>query len=362
MNKIRISLFAALLGIVCLTASAQNNKAEYQPYPYYFLQLQGGVNKVFSPGSKFTPTASLGVGGMFSPILGARLHFNGYETKNGFGDNDAAYKFRYLTTDADLMLNVVNIFCKQKRHAIDLYILGGVGLSYAWNRSEYASLVVPTENILSHNLRAGVLIDANVSKHWSIGLEADVNALDDRFNSKRNGCMDWLFTGQLSLTYKFGFKKASKPVVAPVTTSRDYDTQEKSAATINATAKSAHAAETIKPAAPTPAPVAVQPVNETCYYEIRETSAASQASIINKVAGWAKQNPDRIITVEGYADKGTGSAAVNQRYALQRANNVAKALQTQGIPESRIKVVSYGDTVQPFADNDKNRCVIIVGK
>lgn len=358
MKKIKLTITAALLSVCFLTASAQ--KAEYQPYPYYFLQLQGGVNKVFSPGSKFNPTVSLGVGGMFSPILGARLHFNGYETKNGFADNDATYKFRYLTGDADLMLNVVNIFSKQKKHVIDLYIIGGVGLSYAWNRSEYASLVAPTENILSHNLRAGMLVDANLSKHWSIGLEADVNALDDRFNSKRNGCMDWLFTGQLSLTYKFGFKKESKPVAAPVTTNRDYDTQNKSVAAIPATVKPARATEAIKPAAP--APVAVQPVNETCYYEIRETSVGSQASIISKVAEWSKQHPDRIITVEGYADKGTGSAAVNQRYAQQRANNVAKALQTQGVPESRIKVVSYGDTVQPFAENDKNRCVIIVSK
>ena len=359
MNKLKFTILAAFLGMVCLTASAQNSKAEYQPYPYYFLQLQGGVNKVFSPGSKFNPTASFGFGGMFSPVLGARLHFNGYETKNGFDDIDDTYKFRYLTSDVDLMLNVVNIFCKQKRHPIDLYILGGVGLSYAWNRSEYAKLAGPTENILSHNLRAGMLIDANVSKHWSIGLEADVNALDDRFNSKRNGCMDWLFTGQLSLTYKFGFKKASKPVVAPVTTSRDYDTQPKSAAIVNAPAKSTHAAETVKAVAPTPAPITV---NETCYYEIRETSAGSQASIVSKVAQWASQNPDKTITVEGYADKGTGTTAVNQRYAKQRAENVAKALKAQGIPESRIKVVSYGDTVQPFADNDKNRCVIIVGK
>ena len=366
MNKTRTIILPFLLTLACAVASAQeqtsDNKKDYKPYPYYFFQLQGGVNKVFSPGSKLYPTGSFGFGGMFTPVLGARLHFNGYETKNGFADNDNTYKFRYITSDVDLMLNIVNIFSRKRSHAIDLYLIGGVGMSYAWNRSDYGRLVGPTEDVVSHNLRAGLLIDANVSKHWSIGLEGNVNALEDRFNSKLNGCMDWLFTGQLSVTYKFGFKqKAAPPVAAPVTTERNYNATAKDANLTAAATRPVQATETAKAVEKAPAPVVV-PVNETMFYRIRETGVADKEAVISKVADWCRQNPAKTVCVQGYADKGTGTAEVNERYARLRAENVAKALKAKGVPESQIQVVSHGDTVQPYSENDKNRCVIIVGK
>ena len=107
---------------------------------------------------------------------------------------------------------------------------------------------------------------------------------------------------------------------------------------------------------------AVVPVDETLFYRLRETSAANNAAVISKVAEWCKQHPDLSVSVQGYADRGTGTPAVNERYAKLRADNVVKALRSKGVAESQIKVASYGDTVQPFADNDKNRCVIIVSK
>jgi hypothetical protein len=37
-------------------------------------------------------------------------------------------------------------------------------------------------------------------------------------------------------------------------------------------------------------------------------------------------------------------------------------LKKKGVPAGQIKSAAYGDTVQPFSENDKNRCVIIEGK
>ena len=372
MRKLKTILASALMLVGALTATAQNKAADdeaqalgYKPQPYWFIQVQGGVNKIFSPESKWNPTFSLGVGRMFSPVVGARLHFNGYETKNGFSTNCNTYKFKYLTSDLDLMLNVVNMFSKKNRHLIDVYLIGGIGLTYAWDNKEFCTFPgatcdisnawgpnkSPRHSLLSHNLRVGLMADVNIAKHWSVGAEVDLNSLDDRFNSKYNNSDDWMLTAQLSVTYKFGFGKPAKPVAAPVTTTRDYDTQNKSAVIANATPKAVQAAEI------------VEPINETLFYAIRETdNAANKEAVINKVAQWCKKYPNKTVTVDGYADKGTGNEKVNNGYAQQRAENVAKALKAKGVPESQIKVASHGDTVQPFADNDKNRCVIIVGK
>ena len=50
------------------------------------------------------------------------------------------------------------------------------------------------------------------------------------------------------------------------------------------------------------------------------------------------------------------------KYSQQRVDNVVNSLKSKGIPANQIESKAYGDTVQPFAENDKNRCVIIEGK
>ena len=84
---------------------------------------------------------------------------------------------------------------------------------------------------------------------------------------------------------------------------------------------------------------------------------------IKKVADLMKTSDDAQFTVTGYADKGTGSAKKNKKYAQKRADDVAKKLVEQyGLDAGRLKTDSKGDAVQPFEENDKNRCVIITGE
>ena len=104
-----------------------------------------------------------------------------------------------------------------------------------------------------------------------------------------------------------------------------------------------------------------EPLKETLYYDIRGAEINPE-SVINKAAAWGKEYPNKKIVVSGYADKGTGNAKVNMEYSQQRVDNVVNSLKSKGIPANQIESKAYGDTVQPFAENDKNRCVIIEGK
>ncbi len=381
MRNLKSIIATAMLGLVSLTATAQNPEAiaeaqalGYKPQPYTFIQVQGGINKVFSPGSKLNPTFSLGVGYMFSNIMGARLHFNGYETKNGLNSIDAKYKFKYVAGDIDVLINIFNIFKANNHRLIDLYLVGGVGINYAWGNNDFASIVSDNRSavtagtanaigedisnawgpqttrsyLISHNLRVGALVDFNLSRHWSVGAEVDFNNVSDRFNSKYKNTNDWLFTAQLSITYRFGQKAPDKIVAAPVAAVADYNSDRSNMEKENAN-------QTIA--------IAAVPTNETLFYRINVSDLDSEKKvIIKKVAEWCKQNPDKIVTIDGYADKQTGTSEYNQELARKRAETVAKELQAQGIPASQMKVDSHGDTIQPFPENDKNRCVIIVGK
>ena len=80
------------------------------------------------------------------------------------------------------------------------------------------------------------------------------------------------------------------------------------------------------------------------------------------MAEWCKKYPSKKISINGYADKGTGNAKVNAKFAQERAEKAAKGLQDRGIAADRMLVNSFGDTVQPFSENDRNRCVIIIGE
>ncbi|MBQ0022842.1 MAG: OmpA family protein [Prevotellaceae bacterium] len=362
----------------------------YKPYPYGFIQIQGGMGTTLTDVSCFKllePTYSIGGGYMFSPIIGTRLHVNGFKSKGGFdtmnqyydgittwnesdGTYDVSgspikYKFNYINTNADLMLNVLNIFSQKVKRSFDIYLIGGIGLNYAWHNDEFESITskysvgsdisnawgdkqTPRKSLLSHNLRLGLLADVNVAKNWSIGAEVDFNSLDDRFNSKYKDADDWMLTASLSVTYKFGFKKPCAPAPAPVIIQKEPEpvvVPEKKP----------------EPVVEKPVPVVEEPLKETIFYAIRE-SDIDKESIMNKVVAWCKKYPNKTISVDGYADKGTGTPKLNIGYAQQRAQKVADKLKSMGVPASQMTVKSYGDTVQPFAENDKNRCVIIEGK
>ncbi|MCM1313053.1 MAG: OmpA family protein [Bacteroides sp.] len=375
------TLVLATMTMVCgVSASAQcanSGCAEaeelgYKPYPYGFVQLQGGVGTTFTNVGMtdlISPTASVGVGAFFTPAVGARLHVNAWESKGGFKSIPDTYKFNYVNTNADLLLNLTNIISKKNNHLFNLILVGGIGLNYAWGNDDLDAILrakMPAEDVtnawgegttrsdlLSHNIRVGLLFDFNLAKHWNLGVEVDMNSLDDRFNSKFNNSDDWMLTAQLSLTYKFGHKKYSKPAPVPVEVAPVVRQPEE---------KPVETATVAKVEEPkTEVVVKDEPLEEAMYYAIRESDPNASA-VVKKVIEWGKKYPNKKILVSGYADKGTGTPAINKKYAQQRADKVADALKKGGIPASQLEVKSYGDTVQPFAENDKNRCVIVVGK
>ena len=348
---------------------AEAQELGYFPQPYGFVQLQAGAGTLFSPGKQYNPTFSLGLGYMFNPAIGLRLHANGYEAKNGFHSVDDTYKFKYVNTNLDLMVNLTNIINKTTNPFFNVYLVAGTGLAYAWDNDELHNILATgkvTENctnawgegttrqsLLSHNIRAGLLLDFNIAKNWSLGAEFDINNLSDRFNSKYDDACDWAATAQISLTYKFGHKKCEKPapvvVTEPVVEPEPVVVPEP---------------EPVVVPEPEPIPEPVvkeEPLREVVYFDIRQSNPFSDA-IVAKCKKWLEEYPGKNITVSGYADKGTGNAKLNMGYSKQRTESAVKALVKAGIPADRIDSAYYGDTVQPFAENDANRCVIIEGK
>lgn len=64
------------------------------------------------------------------------------------------------------------------------------------------------------------------------------------------------------------------------------------------------------------------------------------------------------LVVKGYADAQTGNPEYNMELSKKRAEVVKNKLIEYGATD--VKIEAYGDTVQPFANNDMNRVAIVV--
>ena len=363
MKKLFIFMVATLMTLS--TANAQDNE-KGKLKSYNFVEAQGGV-QFTSTDAKIDkllmPTAGFSIGRYFSPAVGLRLHVNGWQTKGGFDQLDQYYKFNYITTDADLLLNLTNLFSKRYNHALNLILVGGFGLTNAWNNDQLKAITAQHQDLntqlawdknrLSHNIRAGLRLETNVTKPLGLSLEVTANSLSDRFNSKANTSDDWMFTAMLGLSIRFGHKYAGPTYITKLIDVVDSVWVDEPTTIMVKEKKPVVKMEQKR-------------IEEVVFFNIRESEADAAQGIdqaIKKIADLMKTSDDANFTVTGYADKGTGNPKLNKMYALKRAQGVTdKLINEHGFDASRVKSDSKGDTVQPFEENDKNRCVIVTGE
>mgnify|MGYP003317458647 CR=1 FL=1 len=183
---------ALAFGVSTAVSAQEDDSRDYKPAPYMFFGLQGGAQTTFTNYDNLkliTPTYSFSFGSFFTPVVGARLHFNGYQNKGGYKDamSDFKYDYKYLTSDLDLMINLVTLFGQKDYYPVNLYLIGGIGLNYAWDNDDAFAMKTQLpmaweKNRFSHNARVGAMLDWNLNKHLSLNLEVDANSLSDRYN------------------------------------------------------------------------------------------------------------------------------------------------------------------------------------
>lgn len=363
MKKLLFMAAAALL-----TSSAVMAQSDCKKGPrlksYNYLELQGGAGWTLGDASidkLLMPVGAVSFGHYFSSAVGARLHASGLQSKGRFDDLNLDYKWNYITADADLLINLSSLFSCNDARPLNLIFVGGVGLVNSWKHDDLNAIVANNPTLaplawdnrhhFSHNLRAGLRLETNVTKPFGVSLEVDANSMNDRFNGKTDNSDDWMITGMIGVSYRFGHKYTKpRQVVRQVEEQVWVDVPD----TIVVKEQRSIVTEEQKK------------MEETIFFQIRQSDADKATGTdeaIKKVAELMKTSDDATFTVTGYADKGTGTAKLNRMYAQKRAEDVAKKLvEEHGLDASRLKTDSKGDTVQPFEENDKNRCVIITGE
>ena len=384
--KIKKIFMSCLLLAGVLTASAQEEypKTVYDHNPYWYIQLQGGAQYTLGEidfSDLLSPNVQVALGRQFSPVFGARLAVNAWQSKAGIeAGNTYKWNWKYVAPGVDLTFNLSNLFCGFNPNRIfNFSVFGGLGANIGWDNqvndiAAAAGALYPYTIAVdgaSENTayawdgtkvrlfgRAGVAADFKLSDAVSLGLEVNANTLSDRYNSKKANNWDWYFNALAGLKINLGKTYSTRTIEAP-------KVPEKVIERVIERVVEKPVPQTVEP---TRAVAEKKEVEETkfrrdIFYKVAGKTWIDKSEYhkVQEVADYMKEHPNCSVQITGYADRGTGNPKINNNLSQRRAQAVANMLQRNyGIKKDRIKVDYKGDTIQPFAVEIDNRVAIAI--
>ena len=373
MKKIVMSCLL-LAGVLSASAQEQYPKTVYDHNPYWYIQLQGGAQYTLGEidfKDLISPNVQVALGRQFTPVFGARLQANAWESRAGLGDNK--WKWKYVAPGIDLTFNLSNLFCGfNPNRVFNFSVFLGGGVNIGWDNKDgdikgiYSAAYPLTgnENVdyiwsgtkLRGFGRAGIAADFRLSDAVSLGLELNANTLGDRYNSKKAHNWDWYFNALAGIKINLGKTHTTRTIEAPKVPEKVIE-------------------KVIERVVEKPCPQVVEPTRSVAekkedkfrrdvFFMIRGTQVSkAEQSKVKEVADYLKANPNANVEVTGYADRGTGNPTINRNLSQRRAQAVFNMLtRTYGINKNRIKVDFKGDTIQPFAKDVDNRVTICIAE
>ena len=373
LNKV---LLSGVIALSCVSASAQEADKTVNVFtPHWYAQAQVGGQYTLGEigfGKLLSPNVQVGIGYNFNKVVGARFSLNTWQSKAGqnVAGNVYKWKWNYVAPMVDATFNLTNLFCEYNPdRLVEVGVFGGIGANIAWGNDEaadaqkailagagknLAEVQAPLENLWDGTktrfvARVGANVDFRVSDRVKLGVELSANTLSDKYNSKKAGNPDWYFNALVGVKVALGETHTTKVIPAPKPVEKIIE-------------------RIIEKPAPAPAPKVESKVVEEnfrrdIFFPIGNTNIAkSHRTKIAEIVEYMKENPDAKITLTGYADKGTGSAAFNDKIAARRALTVYNTLAAKGVAKSRMIKQSKGCRVQPFEENDMNRVTICIAK
>ena len=342
----------------------------------WFLGVNGGVNLFNgvvtngeSPFDHLTPSVSVFVGKWHTPGYGWRVAYNGWELK----PYENADNLSYMNFHFDAMFNLSNMLCGYNESRIWNFI-PYVGVGYAAIEMASESNDDDFQGSLTANY--GILNTFRVSKHWAINLELNGAFVRNGFGGPVGSSgYDNIWGAQLGVTYKFnnvGWEAApdtdallAMNAAALAELAAQLQAKESENSQLKqqlASAKNALVQAQNRIAVLEGEPKGIDAA-QSVFFAFNSSKIESKKEVINlqALADAAKATGVKL-SVIGYADSATGSAAYNQKLSEARANTVAEKLVELGVSRDQLVVEGRGgvDAEKPARLN--RRVIISIAK
>ena len=318
--------------------------------------LDNGDNYGLFAGDRTSWGGAIAVGKWFTPGLGLRTKLQAWNAKE-VGPTNPTQKFKYWTLNEHIMFNLSNLLC-------------GYNPTRVWNVIPFLGGGVSrncSDNAYAMQLSAGIQSSWRLSKKVNVYAEAGLNRLEKDFDGFSGGVESgrgWKGADnnlyiELGLNLNLGkgtwektpdvdaIKALSQSQIDALNAQLN-DANSENTRLKNMLAEEQKNNETQKNTKEfVNTPVSV-------FFNINKAKIASQKDLVNvkALAKYAKDN-NRKLTVTGYADGATGSAAFNQSLSEKRAATVADQLVKMGVSRDMITTVGKGgvDELSPISFN-----------
>lgn len=373
-------LFLALFALALTGVQAQQQE-ETKFKAHWYVQPQAGISWTTgeaSLGKLLSPAAQLSVGRQFSPLFGLRLGASGWQGRNWQVTPAEEYKWKHVQASLDATLSLSNAFGgynPDRRWNAYAFLGGGLNIAFDNDDANVLATGHPVEfskvwdgTCYSPAVRGGLGVEYALSERVALGLEANVNMLPDKWNSKRGTDADW--QNHLLLGIKIALGKTTQrtivepaaiiePVVEPVVEPGPEPVVEEQpivSQPVEEAPKTAAVAEE-------KTPVVEQPVAEKkdevkIYFAFNSSRISKQeAAKLRQVANYMRSHRDVRLTIEGYSSP-EGRRSYNKALSGWRAEAVKQCLVSYGVAAARIKTEAKGEV--ELGDAKESRSAICI--
>lgn len=342
----------------------------------WYIDAGAGIQTLFTPssgklnfGKQLTPALHVGIGKWFNPYWGLHFGINGYNY-NGYRsssigdlepfsplgkvdveyDGSFRYYLRYMNMNADFRVSLLGLITGRERtdRFYDIIPYIGVGYMHAFPYRGTIKANLFTGHLgMRHRFQILDRLDANV----------DLTAMmTDRYMHPTSGRYTSTLSLTAGLTYYIGRRAFRRPVIhVPVEAVRYVsDTILVREVPVPGKDRVIERIITAQPSGHTIMASIRFPLNSYVPLEGQETQ-------IYETGRFLRDNPDRVVLIEGYADATTGSSSYNKRLGEQRAEAIRKMLiEKYQVGANQIQTRAVGADEQPYEDEPVwNRVAII---
>ncbi len=344
----------------------------------WFLQLGAGIqspfveNELTNGGEKhhITTVYNAGFGHWFSPYLA--LRFSGYYGSMHWDDVTFS-KAKTASLNMDLMWDMFNsISGPNANRVFSMVPFVGVGGTYNWDIKGAGQNIENRHGRIKANqwlvpVSAGIQFRFRLCKYVDFFAEGRATFAGDNFdNDAIDRPIDVNLQAIGGLTFNFGGKKFNSynpcDYISYVNGLNNQVNNLRGE--LAATSAALAVAESQLPCPEVTVAEVVEcpeaPMLAAVRFKIGSAVIEPMEMVnIYNVAEYLKANPEVNLSIEGYADKDTGTSAYNMKLSERRAAAVAKVLTDEyGISASRLTQKYYGSDQQPYNTNNWNRIVL----